>query len=61
MGMAVSNYNTGCWGVLMTHCVCFCMCVCVCMQMLEAGVGLCNYGYLNHVLESVSTCEFVSV
>jgi hypothetical protein len=34
---------------------------CVCMQMLEAGVGLCNYGYLNHLLEFVSTCEFVSI
>ena len=29
--------------------------------MLEAGVGLCNFLYLNHLLEFVSTSEFVSI
>jgi hypothetical protein len=33
---------------------------CVCMYMLEAGIGFCNYGYLN-LLEFLSTCEFVSI
>jgi len=59
MGISVSSNNTGVggpYGSLHVH-----LYKCVCLQMLEAGVGLCHYGYLNHLLESVSTCEFVSI
>jgi len=59
MGIAVSNYNTGVGGPyesLHVHLYKY-----MCMQILEAGVWLCNCGYLNHLLESVNTCEFVSI
>jgi len=59
MGIAVGNYSTGVGGPCESlHMLLY---KCVCLQMLEAGVGLCNYGYLNHLLESVSTCEFVRI
>jgi hypothetical protein len=38
-----------------------CFCVFAFMDVLEACVGLCNYGCLNDLSEFVSTCEFVSI